>query len=248
MVDLRRGAAFVAALLFLHGGFAIAQDNQRQGPPVIVTSGQGEVRVPPDRATVSIGVQSRASTAAAATAENSRRQKAVIDAIRARGVPADQIATMGFSVQPETQVDRTGQAPPKTTTYLVSNVVTVDLARLELVGPVIDASINAGANQIRGLSYSIVNADSARRAALALAVAAAKGDAEVIARAAGGSLGPLIELTTADYQYPRYRQVEDMAFAVQARAAVPAEPGLEAVRASVSVRWQFVPGPPRPGS
>jgi uncharacterized protein YggE len=237
-----RSMAAAVAAFFVFPAAVAAQDSSRPGPPVIITSGQGEVRVPPDRATVSIGVQSRAATAAAATAENSRRQKAVIDAIKARGIPAEQVSTMGFSVQPETQVDRTGQVAPKTLSYVVSNVVTVDLSRIELVGPVIDASIAAGANQIQGLEYRIANADSARRAALAIAVGAARGDAEVVARAAGGSLGQLIELSATDFQAPRYRMAE-MAGMQMRGVSVPVEPGLESVRASISVRWQFIPGP-----
>src|SRR5262245_24905655 len=71
-----------------------------QAPPQIVANGQAEVRVVPDRATVSIGVETRAATAAAAATENAKNQKAVIDAIRALGIPGDQIATQAFSVQP----------------------------------------------------------------------------------------------------------------------------------------------------
>src|SRR6185503_13974848 len=114
----------------------------------IVVNGRGEVRVVPDLAIITIGVQTRAITAAEATAENSRKQAAVVSAIKAKGIAAPQIGTSGFSVQPETQYDQRGQAAPKTTGYLVSNTVTVELRRTELVGPVIDGALTAGANQI----------------------------------------------------------------------------------------------------
>jgi uncharacterized protein YggE len=246
MRTIRVTTAAVAAFFVLAPSGGAAQDPQRPTVPVIVTAGQGEVKVAPDRATVTIGVQSRAATAAAATAENSRKQKAVIDAIRKRGVPAEQIATMGFNVNPETQYDRNGQTAPKTLSYVVSNMVTIELTQLDLVGPVIDAGITAGANQIHGLDYRIANADSARRAALSIAVVRARGDAEVAARAAGGSLGQLIELLATDHQMPqpRYR-MSDVMVSAAAGAPVPVEPGMETVQASVTVRWQYVPGPPR---
>src|SRR5437762_3461112 len=130
-----------------------AQDAVRPPVPAILTAAHGEVRIAPDRATVSIGVQTRAATAADATAQNSRKQRAVIDAIKARGIPAEQIATSGFNVIPETRYDREGQAAPKVMSYLVVNAINVDVRRIDLVGPVIDAALAAGANQINSLNF-----------------------------------------------------------------------------------------------
>lgn len=225
-----------------------AQDPNRPAmPPVpqIVTSAQGEARATPDRATVMIGVQTRATTAAAASAENSRKQRAVIDAIRAKGIPQSQIATSSFNVIPETRYDREGQAAPRTISYLVSNVVTVDVRRIDLVGPVIDAALAAGANQINSLTFAVSAADSVRRVALASAVIKARADADAIARAAGGSLGQLLELTATDmYSPPTPRPMFAMAKAVGDEASqVPVEAGEEVIRASVLARWQFLASP-----
>lgn len=213
-------------------------------PPVpqIVVSATGEVKVSPDRATIMIGVQSRATTAAAASAQNSQKQRAVIEAIKQRGVPAEQISTTGFSVIPETRYDREGQQAPRTTSYLVVNTVTVELKRVDQVGPVIDASLAAGANQINSLSFGVQSADSARRVALGSAMAKARGDAEAIARAAGGSLGTLLEVTVADYGVPRPMYMRSEMAAQVADKSVPVEPGLETITAGVNVRWQFVSG------
>ena len=208
-------------------------------PPQIVTSASAEVRVTPNKASITIGVQSRATTAAQASAENSRLQRAVIDAIRAKGVPAQQISTSGFNVIPETRYDREGQQAPRTTSYLVSNMVNVELTRIDLVGPVIDAALGAGANQVHSLSFGVVAADSARRAALASAVAKARADAEVMAQAAGGTLGDLIELVSSESYMPPPRPMA-MARMEAAQDAVPIEPGQESVRAQVNARWKFV--------
>lgn len=236
---LLRFAPFLA-----FAGIASAQEVVRPIVPQIVVSAFGEVRATPDRAAVSIGVQSRAATAVEAAAQNSRKQRAVIDAIKAKGVPAEQIGTTNFNVVPETRYDREGQAAPRTISYLVSNVVNVEVHRMEQVGPVIDAALTAGANQINSLSFGLSSADSARRSALAIAVSKARADAEVMARAAGGSLGSLIELQAGDtYMPPRPMMME--ARMARASADVPVEPGQEVVRVSVSARWHFVSGPPR---
>ena len=233
-------AGFAAAALLAVSRPAAAQEPISPPIPQIVTSASAEVRVTPDRASISIGVQTRAATAADATAQNSRKQRAIIDAIRSKGIPAEQIGTSGFNVVPETQYDREGQRAPRTTSYLVMNVVNVEVRRIDLVGPVIDAALAAGANQINSLSFSVAAPDSARRSALAQAVAKARADAEVMARAAGGSLGELIELSETDAYMPPPRPVIMARMEASQVDAVPIEPGQETVRATVHARWRFI--------
>lgn len=231
-----------AACLIAVSSVASGQEHMaRPATPQIVVSASAEVRATPDRASVSVGVQSRAATAAEAAAQNSRKQRAVIEAIKAKGVPAEQIGTSQFNVMPETRYDREGQAAPRTISYLVSNVVNVELRRIDQVGPVIDAALGAGANQINSLSFGLSAADSARRAALTLAVAKARADAEAMARAAGGSLGTLIELQAGETFSPPM-PMRMMEMKATSDASVPVEPGQETVRATVSARWQFAPG------
>lgn len=228
-----------ATLAVVCASMAGAQDASRPAVPQIVTTASGEVRVAPDRATIQIGVQSRAATAAAAATQNATKQRAIIDAIKARGVPAEQIATSNFNVIPETRYDREGQAAPRTTSYLVMNTVIVELRRIDQVGPVIDAALVAGANQINSLNFGIANADSARRIALAQAVTKSRADAEAMARAAGGSLGPLLELNSVDQYIPGPPRPFDMRAAATAEMKTPVEAGEETIRATVTARWQF---------
>lgn len=235
----------VAAALVAACGFATETPAQETRPqtPQIVVSASGEVKVSPDKASIQIGVQSRAPTAAAASQANAQKQRAVIDAIKARGIPADQISTSSFNVIPETRYDREGQQAPRTTSYLVMNSVNVELKRVDLVGAVIDAALAAGANQVNSLNFGVQSADSARRAALAIAVAKARADAEVIARAAGGTLGSLIELIANETSVrPPMPYMRDMAVMAKAAESTPVEPGLETISAMVNARWAFVPG------
>jgi uncharacterized protein len=230
------GMALVGVMAISAG----AQDPDQPRVPQIVTSASAEVKVTPNRASITIGVQSRAITAAEASAENSRKQRAVIDAIRKKGVPAEQISTSGFNVIPETRYDREGQQAPRTTSYLVSNMVTVDLTRTDLVGPVIDAALGAGANQIHSLNFSVAAADSARQVALANAVRKARAEAEAMAMAAGGTLGELIELIAGDAYMPPPRPMAMARMEASQSDAVPIEPGQETIRATVNARWRFV--------
>ncbi|MEP6491617.1 MAG: SIMPL domain-containing protein [bacterium] len=204
-----------------------------------MTSGEGEVRVTPDRATISIGVQSRASTAAAAGADNARRQRAILDTLRSLGLSSDDLSTMNYNVSPEMQYAPNGTTAPKVVGYTVTNTVQAELKKLEDIGRVIDAVLAKGANEISSLQFRSTKADSARRAALALAVASARADAEALAHAAGGSVAGMIELSSTSYQMPRpFESAGRLAMA--AKAPTPIEPGQQTVSASVTIRWVFL--------
>lgn len=226
------------ALLTVGSVPAFAQATQASAPPQVVTTGYGEARVVPDRATILVGVQSRAATAAVAGSDNARRQKAILDTLRALGIPERQLSTTNYSVSPEMQYNP--NSAPKVTGYVVSNNVRVELTRLDDVGKVIDAALAKGANQISSLQLTSSKADSVRRAAMAIAVRNARADAEALASAAGGSLGPLLELSTNSPPIRMFSQVMETAAPAMARAT-PIQAGEEAVSATVNARWVFLP-------
>lgn len=209
--------------------------------PRIVTSGEGQVRVVPDEATIVVGVRTRGATAAAAGNDNARRQKAILDTLKAMGIPAEQISTQNYSVNPEMRYEPNG--PGRVTGYTVSNTVRVELKRIAQVAPVIDAALAKGANEIGGVQFSVSNVADARRTAMSEAVRNARADAEALARAAGGTLGALVELSSATPMVrPMYAAMAmDMSAKVE-RAQTPIEPGEQTINANVSAVWQFIPG------
>ncbi len=227
------GGIFVAALPPVLAG----QTPSTSSPPQISTTGVGEASAVPDRATIYIAVQTRAATATAASADNARRVKAVMDTLRAIGVSGDQVQTANYSVTPEAPY--MPSTTPKTVTYAVSNSLLVKLRRIEEVGRVIDAALAKGANEISSLQFSSSTVDSVRSLALAAAVADAKTQAEAMARAAGGSLGQLLELSTS---MPVRPMPMVQSFSARAAAQTPITPGEQSITATVSARWAFVPG------
>lgn len=211
---------------------------QMRSPSVISTSATGEARYVPDRATISIGVQTRAVTAARASADNAVKQRAVIDAIRAQGVAADQISTVNYNLNAEQVYNpQAGDKAPRVTGYVATNTVRVEVKKVDQVGALIDAAIAKGANDVSSLDFHSSAPDSLRRVALADAYKQAAADATVLARAAGGQLGELIELTTGepgDGVQPRV-----MGFAKMA-TPTPINVGEQGVDVSVMARWRFV--------
>ena len=205
----------------------------------IITAATGEAQFVPDRAAVYVGVETRATTAAAAARDNAQRQRAIIDAVVATGVSREQISTENYSVAPNTRYDQATQRS-SVVGYIVSNVVRVEVRRIDQVASVLDAALAKGANQINSLDFFASNSDSARHAAIAQGVARARADAETLARAGGGSLGALVELSTADAgPRPMYRL--DVRSGMAAAAPTPIEPGQQRVQVTVNARWRFIP-------
>jgi uncharacterized protein YggE len=209
--------------------------------PSLVTSGQGEAKVTPDRVSVLVNVQTRASTAAAAAATNAQRTKAVLDALGSLGLPKDQLSTEGYSAYPEMSYDRTG-GTPRVTGYVVTNSVRAESKRVDQAGAIIDAALGAGANLINSLSFYASSIDEPRRQAIALAVASARADAEAMAQAAGGRLGALQELSTQGPTVPPRPMFDVAARGKMAMAEqTPINPGQQTVNVFVTARWSFVP-------
>lgn len=240
-------SAVLAGCLLCASAFitpSTAQQDASRAPekPSISVSAQGSTRITPDRATIQIGVLSRAATAAAASSENARVAQRIIAAIKALGIGAEQISTVNYSVNPEYR--HVENRSPEITGYTVHNTVVVDVRQIDQVGRVIDASLGAGANMINSLDFYAANTEDARRAALAAAVEKARLDAEVIARAAGGTLGGLAEASVGAYMIPMRRENVQMLRGEVAMAAppTPVEPGSELLSVQVMTRWYFISG------
>jgi hypothetical protein len=208
-------------------------------PPQVVATGHGETKIASDRATVMVAVETRAKTAAEAGQMNARKLKAVQDTLTRLGVQRDQIATVQYSVTPDWRYENRTQ---RLAGYVASNTLRIQIRKLETVGSLIDAALAAGATNINSVEFTASAVDSARRVAITAAVAQARADAEAMARAAGGSLGPLLEMNTQDMG-PRPMMQQAYMRAPKAESAdveTPITPGEQTIMATVFARWQFI--------
>jgi uncharacterized protein len=207
--------------------------------PQIAVSSHAEVKVVPDRANIQISVQTRGETAAAAAAENARKQKAVIDGLRALGIDAKDISTSGYNVYPEQRYEPNKE--PVIVGYNVTNTLAVELKAISMVGPAIDAALAKGANMINSLQFYASNTDSARQEAIALAVRKARSDADAAARAAGGSITGLLEISVGSHYAPPPRPMElkVRGAITAAQADTPISAGDQTVAVDITTRWLY---------
>jgi uncharacterized protein len=221
------------AVVALAGAFgpgpkpAAAQDPSISDADTVTVTGVGSVESTPDDANFSFGVESRGRTAQAAIAANGTAMEKVIAALRQAG--AREIATQWVSVY--TVTDENGTV----TGYSASNSVSASIG-VGRAGALIDAAAEAGANQINGPGMSSSDADRLYREALADAVADARQRAEVLARAAGRSLGDITSLSEVGSQAMPYALE---AARDAAAASTPVVPGRQETSASVNVTFSL---------
>ena len=216
------------------------QAERRNDTPEIVAEGAGRVIVKPDRATIHLTVETRAPTAAGAGAENARLHAAVIDTLRRIGFGPDVVSTTRYVVSTDM---RYGDGQQRLAGYVARNSVRITVRELARVSDVIDAGLRAGANNIAGVDFRSEREAALQLDALDSAAASARRRAQVLARAAGGKLGPLLELSTTGF---RDRQFMGVAAAGAAGRTVETTitPGEITIPAAVVGRWRFVPDMP----
>jgi uncharacterized protein YggE len=236
----------LAATMLAFSRVAMAQEVSRSlpsAPPYIEAIGQGEAQVAPDRATLTLVVQTKGPAAATVAAQNARTQDRVLDTLRALGYTGARVSTRNYHVGPnyETTPRETRQVG-----YVARNAMTVRITQLADIGALIDAALARGATQVEGVTFESSRADSARHAALADAATKARADAEAVARAMGGSLGALLDATTSGdlSTMARLRRIEVSAIRVGCGGGLtPITPATLEVHATVLARWQFRPAP-----
>ena len=171
-------------------GAAMAQDADARR---IVVTGQGAVAVPHDRAVLRLGVESEAATAAAALDTLGAEVQAVIDALLAEGLSESEVETAQLSLYQRNDSSSLGSLPGPNT-YVASSVLTITTGQIDLIGPLLDAAVDSGANRIDSLSFEVADTSAALEQARRMAVADGMAKAAVLADAAGVQLGDLMIL------------------------------------------------------
>jgi uncharacterized protein len=156
----------------------------------ITVNGSGIVTSVPDRAQFSFGVTTTAKTASAALTANSADMTRVIDALKTHGIADADVQTAQVSLSANYNT-----AGTTVTGYTATNTVTALIRHLDQAGPIIDAAVSAGANQVNGPNLTATDQQTLYQQALKAAVADARTRAATIATAANATLGPVQTVT-----------------------------------------------------
>jgi len=163
-------------------------------PRTIIVVGEGTVKIQPDIARANIGVETLGSTVKQATSEAATTMEAVLAALKSQGIAEKDIQTSGYSVWADRNGGPEGRDTEKVT-YRVNNNVSVVIRDLAKVGAVLDAAIEAGANSIYGLTFSVDEPQKLAAQAREKAVADALSRAQELARLNGVEVGAVVSIS-----------------------------------------------------
>jgi uncharacterized protein YggE len=209
------------------------RDDNRRVTRVMV-AGNSIVQAQPDTAIITIAVVTQNRNAISAQQDNAAKTDAVVRALKAAAGSGAEVKTSGYSLQPQ-RVYKENQ-PPTIIGYEARNSVTVTLSDLTKVGAVIDASSQAGANDVSGIAFTLRQDRQARDRALSEATREAVSKAQVIATALGGRVVRIVEVQEEGFQQrppvPVYQYETAMA---KASVATPIEVGSLDITSRVQV-------------
>jgi uncharacterized protein YggE len=202
----------------------------------IVVGGTGRVAVQPDVADLRLGIAISRPSVQEARAAAAEAMTAVLGAIERAGVARPDMRTTLLSVAPRYDY-RDGQGP-RLIGYDLANVVEVTVRDLDALASVVDGALEAGATSLDSLSFRLDDPREAERTARTSAVAVARARAEVLAAAAGVTIGGVADIveggTPPIAPFPKAARMS-----LAADSATPVEAGTTEIAVTVAVTFRI---------
>ena len=209
-------------------------------PVTIDIAATGRIDAVPDLAIINAGVEVRAPTAAAALSEASRRIEAILDALDDAGVEERDIQTARVSLNP--QFDYSDRREPRLTGYAASNSVTVRFRDIDRAGGIVDALVQAGANQVNGPNFTFADPEPLMERARLDALRVGEERARTYATALGKRDVRLVYVSEGGGNFPPPpppMAMADQAITVTGARMVPLRPGEQEVGVTLSMRYEL---------
>jgi uncharacterized protein YggE len=191
-------ALLATSLAACTGVQAAPRSESPTAPRAITVVGEGKVSLEPDLATINVGAETRANTVSEAKAEVDAQMAAIATALQKAGVDEKDIQTSHYSIYYEQEpmpVISEGPAPENRGAYRVSNMVRVTVRDVDKAGDVLDAVVQAGANQVSGVNFTVSDESTWQSEARAKAMADARSRAQELADLADVDLGQVLSVS-----------------------------------------------------
>lgn len=206
---------------------------------LFTVDGDGEVSIIPDTASISLGVSKTAPTVAVAQNEVNTIINKITTDLKALGVQAKDIKTVNYSVNPNYDYS-VGQQ--KVNGYVVSADIQVKIQPLDKANQAVDIATKDGATNVGGIQFVV---DDKKRKELEgqarkEAIDNAKEKAQSISKAAGVSLGRIIDVQEVgnNSQPPQYRMTAMDSKASEEAPETELNPGENKITVTVSLSYE----------
>lgn len=231
------GIALALALLALVGCQTKVVTSPSGVLNTVTAQGEGKTAAAPDEAQMTFGATVTGTDAKKTLNAATKASDAIVAALKKAGIDAKDLQTAGVSLYPQ-QDYREGKAPT-ITGYQASVQIQVTIKDIAKVGDIINAASDAGATDIGGPNFTLSEDSAARAKAIEQAVADARKRADVMAKAAGKSLGEVISISEAGVSVPIVYGERALGAADAAAQVAKIEPGTLDIMANVTVVFEL---------
>jgi uncharacterized protein YggE len=200
----------------------------------ITVVGVGRSSGTPDVANVSVGVETQAASVQQAVADNRTKMTKLLETLKGLGIADKDISTNNYSVYTDQQPAQPSKPNvPGPVAYRVNNQVQVTVRDVAKLGDVLDKVVEAGANNIYGVNFSVADTSTLESDARAKAMTDAKARAESLAKLAGVNLGEVVSVSEVVGGPIPFARAE----AALGGGGTPIQPGSLDVNMSVQVTY-----------
>ncbi|HLT18237.1 MAG TPA: SIMPL domain-containing protein [Thermomicrobiales bacterium] len=239
------GSAAILALVMAVGVFVglLMQDSEPEVAAqsdegerrTVSVAGHGEASVPPDLGHFVVGVEVSNDDPDVALEESNELVAAVRAALLDAGVAGDDVTLGAFSIWPEYDYR---QETAVLRGFRVSHQLAVTVRDIDQTGALLSTAVDAGANAVHSVTFSVEDPSAALDEARAAAFENARLKAEDLARLANGSLGQIVSVTENSYTpYPVGR--DGAGEAQDSASPVPINPGASTFTVTLQVVWEL---------
>lgn len=197
--------------------------------------GDGRAEAVPDTAYVDAGITvSSVATAAEAQTKIDAVNNKIIDAMKALGIPRENIKTSNYTITPGYSFSP-GEGS-KIAGYNGNATIQVKIRNLKFVTSVINKATEMGANQVTGTRFAIDDPQKYREMARDNAIANARQQAEKLARTLGIRLGRVVNIVESSPNNPVAYDMKAMAPGIGGGPQL--EPGTQTVTSTVTLYFE----------
>ena len=199
--------------------YYVRNTNTNKDHSQMILQGKGNIKAMPDLVVISIGVMTENQDVQVAQQENAVRSNQVIQAVKNKGIPNQDIQTSSYTIQPNFDYQE-GKSILRG--YRVEHLLEITIRNLNQAGEIYDTAVEAGANIAGNLDFQVSDTDIYYQKALKLALKNAQEKARNLAEQLGVPFQPVpIKITEERSPIsPEFKVAFDTSLSAQAHTPI----------------------------
>lgn len=218
--------------------------------PQLVVKGEASVFKPSNQMEASIGVVTSAENSSSALNENNQRIRQIQANFKSLGLSEEDYQTGSFRIRPlyqKSSKETDEKDPGKIVGYEAINSIKIKTEKIILADKIFRTAVDAGANKIDSVHFSLTNPQSYREEAIKLATQYALADASALSNAANVRLKRILHLSLDYWQQLSNERIFSKNLDLSAGNPFDLtsediiDPGMTEIRANVHATFEISP-------